>query len=260
LSQADELELRIEDGVARLTLNCPDVLNSLSPAMLKGIPAKLLEAVDLGARCVLIDAAGRAFCTGARLDAANARERRDLGQIIDEFYNPLAMTMAELPIPIVSAVQGPAAGAGVSLALGADIIVAARSAYFMLAFSGIGLVPDAGATWLVANAVGRVKALELMLLGEKMSAEDAHAAGLITRLVEDEALPEAALSLATKLAKRPTQALGLIRRQVRSAIDSPLEQALAVERENQRTSGFSEDFAEGVIAFKEKRTPNFKGR
>jgi 2-(1,2-epoxy-1,2-dihydrophenyl)acetyl-CoA isomerase len=247
-----------EGDVAIITLHAPDQLNAFSYAMLEALPRALDQAADTGARVAVITGSGRGFCSGAALGGSQM-EGHDLGDLIDRYYNPIAVALAESPIPIVTAVNGVAAGAGASLALAGDIIVAARSAYFMLAFSRIGLVPDMGATWLVARSVGRVKALEMALLGEKLSAEDALAAGLVTRVVEDEALHGEVMSVAGRLAALPRTALATIRRQVRTALDSSFETMLTVERDNQRKAGRTQDHAEGLAAFREKRAPVFTG-
>lgn len=255
----DEIAVELRDSVLSITLNQPDRLNALSPEMLRRIPQEVNEAPGKGARAILITGAGRAFCTGAQLAPRKANGPRDLGAVVEEFYSPLAMALAEAPVPIVSAVNGPTAGAGVGLALGADIILAARSAYFLFAFRNIGLVPDAGATWLVTQSVGRVKALELMLLGERLAAEDAVNAGLVTGVVEDADLPTIAWDAAVRLAQGPTVALGLIRRQVRASLEGSFQDSLAMEKVHQRMAGLSADYAEGVAAFLQKRPADFTG-
>jgi 2-(1,2-epoxy-1,2-dihydrophenyl)acetyl-CoA isomerase len=259
MNEDDAILVEIDDCVATITLNKPDRLNSLSPEMLRAIPAEITRVVDAGARVILITGAGRGFCAGANL---GAREfgAVDLGDAIDNLYNPLALALANSPVPIVTAVNGAAAGAGVGLALGGDIIVAGRSAYFLLAFVNIGLVPDAGSSWLVAKAVGRVKALELALLGERLSAGDALACGLVTRVVDDVDLLPAARAIARKLATLPPLALGMIRKQIGSALVESFTGALAIERENQSRAGFTSDHAEGVAAFREKRPAEYTGK
>ncbi|MES2986335.1 MAG: enoyl-CoA hydratase-related protein [Pseudomonadota bacterium] len=247
-----------QGAVAVLRFNRPDELNAVTLDTLAQLVESLDRAVQDGARAVLLTGNGRAFCAGASLTGGGATG--DLGDRLRNHYNPVARKMAELDIPIVSAVNGPAAGAGVGFALGADIVVAARSAYFLLAFANIGLVPDAGSTWLVARAVGRAKALEMALLGGRLSAAEALGAGLITRVVDDEAVFADAMAIAKKLAAMPTLALGLIRKQIRIALSANLEDALEVEAEHQAIAGASADFREGVAAFLEKRKPVFDGR
>lgn len=247
----------LNDGVAVLTLNRPERLNALTPEMLEQLRELLGRAVAEGARAVLVTGAERAFCSGADLAAGGGAA--DLGDKLRAHYNPLAETFAALPIPVVTAINGPAAGAGAAIALSGDIVVAARSAYLLLAFANIGLVPDAGATWLVAKGAGRAKTLEMALLGEKLGAEDALEAGLVTRVVDDGELMETAMGLARRLAEMPTVALGLIRKQVAAALSSDFSTTLALEAAHQRIAGQSADFAEGVAAFLHKRAPEFKG-
>jgi 2-(1,2-epoxy-1,2-dihydrophenyl)acetyl-CoA isomerase len=250
----------LSGDVAEITLNRPEQLNAVDYDMLLALPQLLTRAVDDGARAILLTGSGRAFCSGATLSADRLKDCRDLGEIVDTYYNPLARSMASLPIPLVTAINGPAAGAGASLALWGDIILAARSSYLLFAFANIGLVPDAGGTWLLAKSVGRTKALEIALLSEKVPAEAALAAGLVTKVIDDEDLLPAARALAARLAARPTLAMSLIRGQIQAALDGDLEAALLEERNNQRTAGASEDFGEGVRAFIDKRKPVFKGR
>jgi len=249
----------LADNVATIRLNRPDRLNAITPELMGQLKDALARAVDEGARAVLLTGEGRAFCSGAELgDMGGAAP--DLGALLEAHYHPVVEALAALPIPIVSAINGPAAGAGASLALAGDIIVMARSAYLLLAFANIGLVPDAGATWLIAKAAGRARVLEMALLGERMSAEAALDAGLVTRVADDAAVMDTATALAAKLASMPTLALGMIRAQVSTALSGTLSETLAIEASNQRIAGFSADFAEGVRAFAEKRKAEFKGR
>ena len=256
----DTVHYALEAGVATIRLNRPDRLNAVTPTMLTLLRDALWRAADEGARCVLLTGEGRGFCSGAELGDGEEGLFQDLGAAIELGYAPLAEALSKLPIPIVTAVNGPAAGAGVGIALGGDIVVMAQSAYLLLAFANIGLVPDCGATWLVAKSAGRAKALEMALLGEKMSADDARDAGLVSRVVADEALLSTAQAIAAKLASRPTVALGMIRAQVKAALNSTLSETLSIEAANQRRAGLSDDFREGVAAFREKRKPEFKGK
>jgi 2-(1,2-epoxy-1,2-dihydrophenyl)acetyl-CoA isomerase len=250
----------LTDGVATLRLNRPDRLNAVTGEMLDLIRASLLRAVNEGARAVLLTGEGRAFCSGADLVGRMDGGPVDPADNLEFHYHPLAETLSKLPIPVVTAVNGPAAGAGVGIALAGDIVVMAKSAYLLLAFSNIGLVPDCGATWLVAKSAGRAKALEMALLGEKMSADDAFDSGLVARVEGDDEFLQAAQEIAAKLAAKPTVALGLIRAQVKAALNSTLSETLSVEAQHQRIAGKTEDFREGVMAFIQKRPPEFKGR
>jgi 2-(1,2-epoxy-1,2-dihydrophenyl)acetyl-CoA isomerase len=248
----------IDGDVAVIRLNRPDELNALTLEMLDLLAASVRRSAEDGARALVITGQGKAFCSGASLSGNKGAQ--DLGTNLREHYNPVQQAMADLPIPIVSAVNGPAAGAGVAFALGADIVVASRSAYFLLAFANIGLVPDAGATWLVAKGAGRAKTLEMALLGERLSAHDAEAAGLVTAVTDEDTVFHTAMDYARRLAAKPTVALGLIRKQVKAALAGTLEETLAIEAEHQSIAGRTEDFREGVTAFLQKRMPEFKGK
>jgi len=249
----------LADDVATITLNRPDRLNAITPQLFEDVSGALDQAQAEGARAILLTGEGRAFCAGADLQAEGGLPD-DPGELLDSHYNPLAEKFATLPIPVVSAVNGLAAGAGCSVALWGDYVLAARSAYFLLAFVNIGLVPDAGATWLVTRAVGRAHALEMMMLGERVPAEKAEAWGLINRAVDDAELMGEARAVAARLASGPTLAMGLIRRSVRQALSSDLSDTLGRERIDQKTAGRSEDFKEGVAAFLEKRSAKFQGK
>jgi len=249
-------------AVTTLTLSRPETLNALVPAVFTELTAAIDTALAAGTRALVLTGAGRFFCSGADLAAGLGQapsEKPDLGAMIDAHYNPFMRLLAALPVPLITAMNGPAAGAGVSLALAGDIVVAARSAYFSLAFVNIGLVPDAGASWLLARSVGRARMLELCLLGEQLPAEEAKAAGLITRVVADGEVLATAQALAARLAAGPGLALGTIRRQVAFALDHGWEAVLAAERDNQRAMGHTADFAEAVAAFAAKRQPVFRG-
>jgi 2-(1,2-epoxy-1,2-dihydrophenyl)acetyl-CoA isomerase len=254
--------VRLEIGpnaVASLTIARPDTLNALAAQTVDELRAAVEEIGRLGARCLLLAGEGRGFSSGADL-ASGGGLPEDAGAALEKHFNPLVEALFALPIPVVAAVQGPCAGAGCSLALAADIVIAARSAYFLQAFVNIGLIPDAGATWLLPRLAGRARALEMMMLGERIPAEQAHAWGMIARVVEDEHLASESVALATRLAQGPTRALGLIRTLARAAQDVPLSEALAAERAAQREAGETDDFRGAVVAFLQKRQPRFEGR
>ena len=244
--------------VMTLVMNRPDRLNALSAAMLDEMRDAVEKAPGQGARCLLVTGEGRGFSSGADLVSGGGLPD-DAGLALEKHFNPLVEALFDLPIPVVAAVNGPAAGAGCSLALCADLVVAARSAYFLQAFVNIGLIPDAGATWLLPRLVGRARALEMMMLGDRLGAEQALDWGLVSRVVDDEDLAPETVALATRLAEGPTVALGLIRKLVRQSSHQYLDQALAEERSAQREAGRTEDFRAAVAAFLTKTPPRFRG-
>ena len=254
--------IRLEQSpaaVATITMARPDRLNALSGRTVDELRDAVEESARSGARCLLLTGEGRGFSSGADL-AGSGGLPEDAGAALEKHFNPLVEAIFALPIPVVAAVNGPCAGAGCSLAFAADIVIAARSAYFLQAFVNIGLIPDAGATWLLPRLAGRARAMEMMMLGERVAAGQALEWGLISRVVEDEHLASEAVLLATRLAQGPTVALGLIRKLARDSEQVALSDALAAERVAQRVAGGTEDFSNGVVAFLQKRQPRFEGR
>ena len=247
-------------AVGVITLDRPDTLNALTAQMLDEIRDAVSRLPGDGARALLLTGEGRGFSSGADLTGGGAGIPDDLGLALEQHFNPLIEALIGAPVPVVAAVNGPAAGAGCSLALTADIVIAARSAYFLQAFVNIGLVPDAGATWLLPRLVGRARAMEMMMLGERIGADKAAEWGMIARVVDDEFLREEAMVVAANLARGPTRALGLIRGLARDCEQSSLTEALAAERVAQREAGGTEDFRSAVVAFLQKRQPTFAGR
>lgn len=245
--------------VAQIRLNRPDSLNALTSQMLDEVREAVTRLPAEGARCLLLSGEGRGFSSGADL-ASGGGLPEDVGLALELHFNPLMEAIAAAPVPVVAAVNGPAAGAGASLALMADIVIAARSAYFLQAFVNIGLVPDAGATWLLPRLAGRARAMEMMMLGERVTAEQAAEWGMIARVVDDEFLAEESVLLATNLSRGPTKALGLIRSLARNVEQLSLTDALAAERIAQREAGETADFKAAVFAFLQKRQPTFEGR
>jgi 2-(1,2-epoxy-1,2-dihydrophenyl)acetyl-CoA isomerase len=258
----DFQHIRLEQGpaqVATITMDRPDSLNALSGAMVDELRAAVESLAGSGARCLLLAGEGRGFSSGADL-ASGGGLPDDVGASLEAHFNPLIEAIFALPIPVVAAVNGPCAGAGCSLALAADIVIAGASAYFLQAFINIGLIPDAGATWLLPRLAGRARAMEMMMLGERIPAEQAAEWGLIARVVDDGELASEAAALATRLAQGPTIAYGLLRRLARDAGQRTLTEALAAERIAQRDAGRTDDFKGAVMAFLQKRQPSFDGR
>jgi 2-(1,2-epoxy-1,2-dihydrophenyl)acetyl-CoA isomerase len=246
-------------GVATITLNRPESLNALNAAMLDEIRAAVEGVPDSGARALLLAGEGRGFSSGADL-ASGGGVPDDVGAALEAHFNPLIEALFACPLPVVAAVNGPCAGAGCSLALAADLVIAGRSAYFLQAFINIGLIPDAGATWLLPRLAGRARAMEMMMLGERIPAERAAEWGLLSRVVEDHELASEAVALATRLAQGPTIAYGLLRRLARNAEQLSLTEALAAERGAQRDAGRTDDFRAAIFAFLQKQQPRFEGR
>ncbi|CAN5797226.1 2-(1,2-epoxy-1,2-dihydrophenyl)acetyl-CoA isomerase PaaG [soil metagenome] len=248
-------------AIATLTLSRPAAMNSFTTAMHAELLAALNEAADdAEVRCVVLTGAGRGFCAGQDLSDPMAAPGKDLGQLITGTYAPLVERIRTMPVPVIAAVNGVAAGAGANLALCCDFVVAARSASFIQAFSKIGLVPDTGGTWLLPRLVGHARALGLALLGDKVPAADAAAMGMIWQCVDDAALVDAVTALATRLAGMPTQALVATRQALSAAQDMGLAAALANEARLQSRFGAAHDYLEGVDAFRNKRAPRFTDR
>jgi 2-(1,2-epoxy-1,2-dihydrophenyl)acetyl-CoA isomerase len=258
------LIVSVEAGVQRLTLNRPDKLNAFNPELLGALRAAFRQAAqDAEIRAVLLTGSGRGFCAGADLNQRDVGPNAppvDLSVALDTVYNPMILQMRTLPKPIVCAVNGIAAGAGTSLAFACDIVLAARSASFLQAFARIGLVPDAGATHFLPRLVGAARAAGMALLAEPLGAEDAERWGLVWKCVDDAQLMPEAEAIAHKLATGPTRTYSLIKRALDASGSNTLDQQLDLERDLQREAGFTEDFREGVSAFKEKRKPGYKGR
>jgi 2-(1,2-epoxy-1,2-dihydrophenyl)acetyl-CoA isomerase len=254
----------VEAGVETITLNRPEKLNALNPEMHQLLRAALERAaVQPEIRVVLLTGAGRGFCTGqdlAERDVSAGAAPIDLSVSLGSHYNPLVRRMRALPKPIICAVNGVAAGAGANLVLACDIVIAARSASFVQAFSKLGLVPDAGGSYFLPRLVGTARAMGLALLAEKLDAEQAVQWGLIWKIVDDARLAEEARALADRLASGPTKGYGLLKKAMYASPGNSLDAQLDLERDLQREAGYSEDYREGVTAFKEKREPRFKGK
>ncbi len=251
----------LDGGVAQISLNDPGSRNAISRAVAEELIDALGRA-EREARAVLLTGEGKGFSSGANLAETEvdlADPMRDAGLALDAYLHPMITAVQSLCIPVVTAVQGAAAGVGSSLALAGDIVVCGQSAYFLQAFRHVGLVGDGGATWLLARAAGRVRAMELLLLGEPLGAERALEWGLVNRVVPDDKLRDTALALARELAAGPAS-LGMIKRTAWGANDCSLDQAMAAERAAQRDASRTDDFVEGVTAFRAKRPPDFKGR
>ena len=261
-----EATIAIERGEAFvvLSLNRPDKLNAFNEEMHLALRAALGDAAaDESCRAVLLTGSGRAFCAGQDLGERQrmvADAPLDLGQTLDELYNPLIRQIRAMEKPVVCAVNGVAAGAGANIALACDIVLAARSAKFIQAFCKLGLVPDSGGTWSLTRLIGEARAKALTLTGEPLPAERAADWGLIWKAVDDDALMAEARALVEGFARGPTIGLALTKQAIQAASTSSLDEQLDLERDLQRTAGRTPDYAEGVAAFLEKRSPSFTGR
>jgi 2-(1,2-epoxy-1,2-dihydrophenyl)acetyl-CoA isomerase len=259
----ERVHLNARGKVAVLTMNHPEVLNAISPRMAEGMMKALEFAGDTsnGFRAIVITGEGRGFSSGANLAKASGQSdgARDAGKHLEQHYHPLLRRIRDLELPILTAVNGVAAGVGMSIALMGDLVLAARSAYFLQAFTRIGLVPDGGSTWLLPRLIGLARARELSLLAEKLPAETALEWGLINRVCDDAALLDETVGLAERLAGGPTIALAATRSLYWSSAQNTYEEQLDLERRQQQRAGSTEDFVEGVSAFLQKRPARFSG-
>jgi len=255
----DTITLDTDNGLAVLTLNRPDKMNALNTRM-RAEMADAMRRAGQEARVVVVTGAGRAFCSGQDLgDRANA-ESVDLERTLRDEYEPLLRAIVDCPVPVIAAVNGAAAGAGANIALAADVVIAAHSAYFLQAFSRIGLVPDAGGTFILPRAMGLPKAIGAALFAEKITAEQADDWGMIWEAVPDMGFEEHWRARARHLADGPTLAYQGIKTLMHASLSNSFEDQIALEARTQGQCGRSRDFKEGVLAFLEKRTPTFEGR
>jgi len=255
------IQFEILSGVGKIILNRPEKYHSF----VREMALQLQDALDKcndekSVRAILITATGKAFCAGQDLGEATDPNGPDLTQIVQEHYNPIIRKIRNIEKPVVAAVNGVAAGAGASIALCCDIVVACESASFIQAFSKIGLIPDSAGTFFLPRLVGMQKAAALMMTAEPISAKDAEGMGMIYKVFSDESFEEESWKLASKLAKMPTKGLGLTKRLLNASYSNNLEQQLEMEDKCQTIAGNTTDFKEGVEAFFEKRKPNFKGK
>lgn len=259
----ENILFEIQDGIARLTLNRPGKLNSFTVAMHLEVRAALEQVKgDPSVRVLVLTGAGRGFCAGQDLGdraVAPGAATVDLGASVEKYYAPLVLALRNLPVPVICAVNGVAAGAGANLALAADIVIAARSASFVEAFCRLGLIPDTGGTYFLPRLIGSARAMGLALLGEKLSAERAESWGLIWKCVADDVFSAEVDNLAKHFAAAPTKGLARTKQALYASPANTLEQQLDLERDLMRELGHSQDYREGVAAFTEKRAPKFQG-
>ncbi len=259
----ENIQFEIKDGIAQLTLNRPDKLNSFTQAMHLEVRAALetLQA-DRSVRVLVLTGAGRGFCAGQDLSdraVEPGAKGVDLGDSVEKFYAPLVLALRNLPMPVICAVNGVAAGAGANIALACDIVIAGKSASFVEVFCKLGLIPDTGGTWHLPRLIGHARATGLAMLGEKLTAERAEQWGMIWKCVPDDDLMKEALAMATHFSTAPTKGLAFTKRALQASYANTLPEQLKLEGEMMRELGYSHDYREGVSAFMEKRTPQFKG-
>lgn len=256
----DPILIEIKNAVAFITLNRPEKYNAFNRSMALMLQEKLDECKENSSiRCVLITGSGKAFSAGQDLDEVVAKDGPDVTTILEEHYNPVIKKIRSLEKPVVAAVNGVAAGAGANIALSCDIVIAAKSASFIQAFSKIGLIPDSGGTFFLPRLIGWQKASALAMLGDKVDAEDAEKMGMVYKVYDDPQFFENAETLSEKLAKMPTRGLALTKRAFNNSFVNNYEEQLLLEEELQAAAGNTHDYKEGVQAFLEKRKPNFKG-
>lgn len=253
------ITLDIADGIAVLTLNRPDKMNSMTTQMRAEVTHAMKDAAH-SARVIVLTGAGRAFCTGQDLGDRTDANKMDLERTLRDEYAPMLQTIYDCPVPTIAAVNGPAAGAGANLALCADVVIATESAYFLQAFTRIGLIPDAGGTWFMPRQIGMAKAMGMALFADKVSARQAEQWGLIWEAVADDAFDSHWRARATHLANGPTAAYAAAKTAIRGSFQQSLQDQLDIEAQLQGKCGQSRDFREGVVAFMEKRPASFEGR
>ncbi len=258
------IEFTIIDGLATLKLNRPESLNSFTTEMHEEVRDAMTQVENNDSvRCLLLTGNGRGFCTGQDLNDRSVKpgaERHDLSESVEKNYNPLIKRLANLPMPVICAVNGVAAGAGANLALACDMVFAAKSAKFIQVFCKIGLVPDSGGTYSLPRNIGIARAMGLALTGDAISAEQAEEWGMIWKAVDNDVLMDVALKQAIAFTKQPTLGLSLIKKLLRASFDNDLNAQLQLESDGQKKAGFSDDYQEGIAAFLEKRKPSFTGK
>ncbi|MEM7661604.1 MAG: enoyl-CoA hydratase/isomerase [Pseudomonadota bacterium] len=260
----EKITYEVADNIATITFNDPATMNAAGIDTVEELLQAFEQAGD-EARCTILTGTGRGFCSGANLSAGGMKSNAgttkfDAGKALDSHYHPLIMAMKEHPHPIITAVNGAAAGVGCSIALMGDLVIASQDAYFLQAFRRIGLVPDGGSTYLLPRLVGRARAMEMALMGDKIKAPQALDWGLVNEVTTDNELLQVANEKAKKLASGPTQALSMIRDLIWDSADRNFQDQIHAERIAQRTAGRTDDFREGVLAFLEKRDANFTGK